>query len=81
MKDSVITIHEDDGYKTALVVTVGHKYIGVIYPDCKGIRIRKIKKDASYTVIDYPTNRAKRKLKVCGKNFGITKTAKKALRI
>jgi hypothetical protein len=53
----------------------------VIYPDSGGIRIRKIKKDARYTVIDYPTNRAKRKLKVCGKNFGITKTAKKALRI
>jgi len=33
MKDNVITIHEDEGYKTALVVSVGHKYIGVIYPD------------------------------------------------
>jgi hypothetical protein len=81
MKDSVITIHEDEGYKTALVVGVGPKFIRVIYPDSAGIKIRKLKTDSNYVVIDYPTNRAKRKLKACGKSFGITKSAKQALKI
>jgi len=81
MKDSVISIHEDEGYKTGLVVGVGHKFLRVIYPDSAGIKIRKIALDSKYNVIDYPTNRAKRKLRECGKNFGITKSAKVALRI
>ncbi len=81
MKDSVISIHEDEGYKTGLVVGVGHKFLRVIYPDSSGIKIRKIALDSKYNVIDYPTNRAKRKLRECGKNFGITKSAKVALRI
>lgn len=80
MKDSVIRLHEDEGYRTGLVVSVGHKYIGVIYPDSSGMRIRKVKLDSRYTVLDYPTNKAKKKLRECGKNFGITKTAKVALR-
>lgn len=80
MKDSIITIHEDDGYKTGLVVAVGHKYISVIYPDSSGMRIKKVPVDAKYEVIDYPTKKAKVKLRKCGKAFGITKGAKKALR-
>ena len=79
MKDSVITIHEDEGYKTGLVVGVGHKFMRVIYPDSSGIKIRKIALDSKYNVIDYPTNKAKKHLRKCGKNFGITKSAKKAL--
>jgi hypothetical protein len=81
MKDSVISLHEDEGYRTGIVVSVGPKFIGVIYPDSSGIRIRKIKKDAAnITVMDYPVNRAKKMLRKCGKNFGITKGAKTALR-
>lgn len=80
MKDSVIRLHEDEGYRTGLVVSVGHKYIGVIYPDSKGMKIRKIKLDSKYSVIDYPTNKAKKMLRKCGRNFGITKGAKVALR-
>ena len=79
MKDSVITIHEDEGYKTGLVVGVGHKFMRVIYPDSSGIKIRKIALDSKDNVIDYPTNKAKKNLRKCGKNFGITKSAKKAL--
>lgn len=80
MKDSVINLHEDEGYRTGLVVSVGHKYIGVIYPDSSGMRIRKIKLDSKYSVIDYPTNKAKKMLRSCGQKFGITKSAKVALR-
>jgi dUTPase len=80
MKDSVIKLHEDEGYRTGLVVSVGHKYIGVIYPDSSGMKIRKIKLDSKYCVIDYPTNKAKKMLRNCGKKFGITKGAKVALR-
>jgi hypothetical protein len=78
-KDIVITLHEDEGYKTAIVAVVGRKYIGVIYPDSAGIRIRKITHDAKYVVTDYPAKKAKRLLRACGKKFGITKGAKKAL--
>jgi len=81
MKDSVIKIHEDEGYRTALVVGMGHKFMRVIYPDSAGIKIRKFNLDSKYQVLDYPTNRAKRKLRECGKKFGITKSAKVALRI
>ena len=81
MKDSIITLHEDEGYRTALVVSVGPKYISVVYPDSSGMRIRKVKKlTAKYWVIDYPAKKAKAKLRKCGKLFGITKSAKIALR-
>lgn len=80
MKDSVITLHEDEGYRTGVVVAVGHKYISVIYPDSSGMRIKKIPVDSKYEVINYPTKKAKAKLRKCGKAFGITKGAKKALR-
>jgi hypothetical protein len=81
MKDSVIAIHTEDRIRTGLVVSDGPKYYGVIWPDSSGIRINKLgKRTARFTVIAYSLNKAKKTLRRCGKNFGITKGAKIALR-
>ena len=81
MKNAVITVHDDDGIRTGLVTAVGPKFISVVWPDSSGIRIRKIGRDARYRVLDgYNLNKAKRHLRRCGRNFGITKAAKTALK-
>ena len=81
MKDKIVTLHNDDGIRTALVVSVGPKFYGMIWPDSSGMRIRKIPKaTARFTELEYNTNRAKRHLRKCGRTFGITKSAKRALR-
>ena len=80
-KDTVIRIHEDEGYRTGLVVAVGPKYLQVIWPDSSGMKIRKIKiSTARYLVIDYPVAKCKRILRKCGASFGITKSARRALK-
>lgn len=79
-KNSVISLHEDEGYRTGLVVAAGPKYLQVIWPDSSGMKIRKVDvRTARYTVIDYPVAKCKRKLRACGKAFGITKSARRAL--
>lgn len=81
MKNAVVQIHFDEGYRTGLVVSEGPKFFGVIWPDSAGMKIRKIRKDAKMNVISgYSLPKAKRRLRKCGKLFGITKSAKKALK-
>ena len=81
MKDSIITTHNEDGVRTGLVVSDGPKFLGVIWPDSSGVRVNKVeKRTARITVLDYNLNKAKRSLRRCGKSFGITKSAKRALR-
>lgn len=80
MKDSVITLHLDDGCRTGLVVAVGPKWLSVIWPDSSGMRIEKVQKStARYSVVDYPAKRARKTLRHCGKTFGITKAARRAI--
>lgn len=78
--NKVIRVHQDEGVRTGLVVSQGPRWIHIIWPDSAGIRIRKISVDSRITEIDYPIKRAKQTLRRCGKNFGITKSAKIALR-
>ena len=81
MKNSIIQAHTEDGIRTGLVVSDGPKYLGVVWPDSSGLRINKVaKRTARFTVLTYNLNRAKRTLRRCGRNFGITKAAKAALR-
>lgn len=84
MKDSVISVYDDAAnvFRTGLVVADGHKYWGVIWPQAKGMKINKVEKQtARFTIVEgYPLKKAKAKLRKCGKKFGITKSAKKALR-
>ncbi len=79
--NDIATVHTDDGYRTGLVVTVGPKWVSMIWPDAAGIRIRKMERSSKFEVlVGYNLNRAKRHLRRCGRNFGITKSAKRALR-
>lgn len=80
--NTIIQIHEDEGIRTSLVVGVGPKFVAVIWADSSGIKIRKLPNDRTlkYKELDYPANRAKVMLRRMGKNFGITKSARRALR-
>ena len=79
-KGNVITLHEDEGYRSGLVVAVGPKYLQVIWPDSSGMKIHKVPvRTARYEVIEYPVAKCKRILRRCGKAFGITKSARRAL--
>lgn len=81
MKNTVIQVHEDDGVRTGLVVTVGRKWLGVIWPDSSGMAINKVSiKSGRYHELDYPVKKARRRLRKCATNFGITKAGRIALR-
>jgi len=81
MKNTVVTVHEDEGVRTGLVVTVGPKWLGVIWPDSSGMTINKVAIDGGrYHEIDYPIKKARRRLRKCATNFGITKAGRLALR-
>ncbi len=81
MKQKVVTIHEDEGYRTGIIVSTGPKYCGVIWPDSSGITINKVPMtDLNFNEIDYSLDKAKKLLRACGKKFGITKAARRALR-
>ena len=71
---------KNDQCYTALLVDEGRKWIKVIWPDAAGIRIRKVSTDSRYTAIEYPEAKAKKHLRRMGKLFGITKSARRALR-
>ena len=78
-KQSVVGGKNDQCY-TALIVGEGRKWMKVIWPNAAGIRIQKVSVDSRYTALDYPVARAKKHLRRMGKLFGITKSARKALR-
>jgi len=72
----------ESSIRTALMVEEGRKYLHLIWPDSGGIRIRKVPREFKYTELpDYPIAKAKKTLRLCGRKFGITKAAKKALRV
>jgi hypothetical protein len=79
--DTIIQVHEDEGYRTALVTSIGPKFISLIWADSAGIKIRKIlTNEIRARELDYPTKKAKVAFRKMGRDFGITKSAKRALR-
>ena len=81
MKNKVVQVHEDEGVRTGLVVTVGPKWLGVIWPDSSGMTINKVDRKAGrFHELDYPVKKARRRLRKCAANFGITKAGRVALR-
>jgi hypothetical protein len=81
MKNTVIQVHEDEGVRTGLVVTVGPKWLGVIWPDSSGMAINKVDRKAGrFHELDYPVKKARRKLRKMAACFGITKAARRLLR-
>lgn len=78
-----VSVHEDEGYRSGILVAEGPKWIQVIWPDSSGVKITRLANDRHLKITempDYPINRAKKILRRCGKAFGITKSARKALR-
>ena len=82
---NVVQVHTADGFKSGLLVTVGRKYLSIIFPDSAGIRIKRMPLSTQYRELQYrdkpyPVGRAKRLIKAMGKSFGITKSAKRILK-
>ena len=70
----------ESSVRTALLVSKGPKWMQVIWPDSAGIAINKVPVEYTFTELaDYPIEKAKRALRRMGRNFGITKAARKAL--
>ena len=80
----VVCVHEDEGFRTGIQVGEGPKWVQIIWPDSAGIKIRKLPKTRELKLTelnDYRIERAKKILRKCGVKFGITKSARKALRV
>lgn len=80
MKNTVVTVHDDEGVRTGLVVTVGPKWLGVIWPDSSGMTINKVDINGRYHAIEYPIKKARRRLRKFAALVGITKAGRIALR-
>jgi hypothetical protein len=86
----LIKFHTDDGsVRCALIVKVGLKYTSLVWADDRtpGLRVNKVPHDhlrnappLLYKGKPYPLTRAKKLLRKMGRTFGITKSAKIALR-
>ena len=79
----VVRVHEDEGYRTGILVTEGPAWVHILWLDDSGVKINKVANDRHLKVselVGYPIARAKKLLRRCGRTFGITKSAKKALR-
>ena len=79
--NTIISIHEDEGVRAALVVTVGPKWVTLLWADSAGMKLRKLKNGRiRYKTLDYPLAKAKRHFRRMCKTFGATKSAKRALK-
>lgn len=90
MENELVSIRTDEGVRSALVVRTGPRLAHVIWADDRkpGVRINKIPKEhlrwatpLLYKDKPYPLTRAKRMFRKMGKALGITKSAKKELRV
>jgi len=88
--NSLISFHTDDGsVRCAFIAKVGQKFTSLIWADDRtpGVRINKVPHEhlrnsppVLYKGKPYPLARAKKAFRKMGRTFGITKTAKIALR-
>ena len=81
--NDVIKIHTDEGVRAAIVVLVAKKYTHLIWAEDSrpGVQIRKVPhNEIRAEVIDYSLSKAKKSFRRMGRTFGITKSAKRALR-
>jgi hypothetical protein len=87
-----VTVHLDEGYRTGLVIAEGPKYMSIIWPDSSGIAVTKLEwvehrlnppRKVTLEYHDLPAitvSKAKKILRKMGRECGITKSAKRALR-
>jgi len=79
--NTIINVHEDEGYRVALVVAVGPKFVQMIWADSSGMKIHKLPTSTlKFTTMEYPLAKAKKAMRLMGTRFGITKSARRALR-
>ena len=87
--NDLVSYRTDEGVRCALIVTVGRKYISMLWADDRkpGVRINKVShRDAQhatplmYRDKPYPLSRAKRHWRKMASSLGATKAARKALR-
>lgn len=82
--NNIVQIHtEDEGCRVAIVVAVAQKYTHLVWvSDSKpGVKIHKIPHgEIRARVVDYSLAKAKKSFRRMGRTFGITKSAKLALR-
>ena len=81
--NDVIQIHTDEGIRAAIVVLVAKKYTHLVWAEDTrpGVQIHKIPHaEIRAQVIVYPLAKAKKSFRRMGRTFGITKSAKIALR-
>ncbi len=76
---------DDDGVRIALIVTVGPKFLRYISSSAvsqhSGIKVQKIANSyINVTETDYPIDKLKKHFRKMGRTFGITKSARRALR-
>ena len=71
------------GTYTVLLVKTGRKFLHVIFMDSAGIKLTKVKvkeHDYMWELDTYPLKAAIKRFKIAGRNFGITHSAKQALK-
>jgi len=80
---NIIKIRTENCVRTALIVAITTKYMSAVWANDKkpGVRIHKIPhNEVRADIIDYPLAKAKKAFRKMGRTFGITKSAKRALR-
>lgn len=82
----IVRYQTDTGHTSALIIERGHKWMHIIPMESHVVRIRKVRlseernmSSLQYKGKPYPVDRAVRHFKRHAKNFGITKTAQRAL--
>lgn len=81
--NDIVKIHTDEGIRAAIVVLVARKYTHFIWAEDSrpGVQIRKVlHPEIRAEVITYSLAKAKKSFRRMGRSFGITKSAKRALR-
>lgn len=83
----IVRYHTDTGHTSALIVERGRKWMHIIPMESHAVRIRRVRlseernmSPLQYKGKPYPVTRALRHFKRHAKDFGITKTAQRALR-
>jgi len=78
----VVRYKTHNGTFTGIHVGDGRKFFKLILMDAAGIRIIKepLGNKRFMTVLEYRTAKARKLFRAAGRRFGITKSAKKALR-
>lgn len=87
MKLEPIRYHSEQGWAAGVIVARGRSFLHCIFVDAAGLTLTKLPVYAERNMVPleykgtpYPPRRAAKHLRAMGRKFGITKSAKLALR-